>query len=630
MAQNLTLSLRITGDASGLRAEIAGAKRDVDALGTAGSAGGQQAASGLGGAAAAATRLQQGAEAAARQVQGVGGAGAAAGQQASVGLTTAAAATVALRTGAETAGQALAAAARAADVPVGQLNLRLAAATAAGELFGAGLRVAGNLLQATLAGAIAGVASQLVQFAFQQRDAAAAADALAEAQNRLEATMRRATEFFETAAERARRLAGEQRAMIAVGIGSEMARVSRELDREQRALQLLERDRAARIEDSRNLPGFDPSRVLAEPIAQRRAEIQRLTAALAELDADRARALAAPSGAERDAEARASSGRAPAAPRSLADPLEDMQRRAEQLTQSLRTPIETYSDAVEEATRLNALFEASQGRIGISAETMSRALTRARQQYLAAQPPSDQAREAERMRRAFDELGRMGEAAFDRVGSAITQALAQGQLDFRRLNQVGLAVASELTQAFLKLAIINPLRNAVFGGSATTIGDLGGAFGSWLRGPPSTASVDASLATMVGVPFHTGGVAGREAGGVPRALPASLFATAPRFHAGRVAPDEVPAILRRDEGVFTPAQMARLGPAGGSSYTFAPTIHFSGSAGSADDRAALVAGLRAAWQADLRGAVPGIVEAAKGSLRGDVRRMGVDRALAGA
>ena len=48
-------------------------------------------------------------------------------------------------------------------------------------------------------------------------------------------------------------------------------------------------------------------------------------------------------------------------------------------------------------------------------------------------------------------------------------------------------------------------------------------------------------------------------GGTPQP---ALFDGAPRFHSGGVAglrPDEVPAILQRGEGVFTPAQMRALG-----------------------------------------------------------------------
>ncbi|WP_395020201.1 phage tail tape measure protein [Dongia sp.] len=63
--------------------------------------------------------------------------------------------------------------------------------------------------------------------------------------------------------------------------------------------------------------------------------------------------------------------------------------------------------------------------------------------------------------------------------------------------------------------------------------------------------------------FHGGGIAG----GRPtftRRMPASAFAGAPRLHGGGfIGPGEVPAILKRGEGVFTAEQMANLAPAGG-------------------------------------------------------------------
>jgi hypothetical protein len=61
--------------------------------------------------------------------------------------------------------------------------------------------------------------------------------------------------------------------------------------------------------------------------------------------------------------------------------------------------------------------------------------------------------------------------------------------------------------------------------------------------------------------FHQGGVVGRDAGPA-RTVDATLFLTAPRYHTGGLAglaPDELPAILRRVEAVLTPQQMAALG-----------------------------------------------------------------------
>ena len=57
---------------------------------------------------------------------------------------------------------------------------------------------------------------------------------------------------------------------------------------------------------------------------------------------------------------------------------------------------------------------------------------------------------------------------------------------------------------------------------------------------------------------HGGLVAGQGASG--RAVPAAVFASAPRLHTGGyIKSNEVPAILQKGEGVFTPQQMAAMG-----------------------------------------------------------------------
>lgn len=65
--------------------------------------------------------------------------------------------------------------------------------------------------------------------------------------------------------------------------------------------------------------------------------------------------------------------------------------------------------------------------------------------------------------------------------------------------------------------------------------------------------------------FHTGGIAGAPPPDFRPLVPMSVFANAPRFHKGGIAgglnlrQDEIPAILQKNEGVFTPEQMAALG-----------------------------------------------------------------------
>ena len=593
MASDLRLVIRVTGDASNLKAELAGATLAVQGLGQAATTSGTQGATGL-------AVVERQATAVTGRLQETG-------------------------TAVQTMGRAM----DTAGTQVGGLNLRLAAATAVGGLVGDGVRTLGNLLQGALFGGIAGVTMQLAGMAIQMLSARDATVALEQAQEPLHRALERSIGFFETAAERARRLAEQQRNLIALDAILARTGFERELAQERRALALLEADRAERIDANRNLPGFNPDGVLREPLAQRRAAIERLEALIAQAEAERERALTGESGAEREARERAAGQppRAAAAPARAAaarDPgfdqmMEDLQRGAA-LTQQLRTPMEVLTDRTAEYQRLL-------GGARINQETFNRAMAQAREEFERADPAARQAAQA------MGELSRMGEQGFDRVGQSITQALAQGQLDFKRLSQVGMAVASELTQAFLRLAIINPLKNALFDGPRqTTLSDIVGLVGGSYRASTGAfygsgpAAADASAGGFL---FHTGGIVGADRAPF-RAAPAALFADAPRYHAGGIiGPGEVPAILQQGEGVFTPQQMARLAPvgsgAGGAVVNL--TVNVSGSAADGAERDPMARRrlgeeIGAIARAQIAAALPAILAASRADLTGEARRGG--------
>jgi len=73
------------------------------------------------------------------------------------------------------------------------------------------------------------------------------------------------------------------------------------------------------------------------------------------------------------------------------------------------------------------------------------------------------------------------------------------------------------------------------GGSSTIRGGAGGGYG-----------------------FHKGGIVGVDPAPV-RIVNPNVFANAKRLHSGGLASDEVPAILKKNEGVFTEGQMAKMG-----------------------------------------------------------------------
>nr|WP_314074420.1 hypothetical protein [uncultured Roseococcus sp.] len=125
--------------------------------------------------------------------------------------------------------------------------------------------------------------------------------------------------------------------------------------------------------------------------------------------------------------------------------------------------------------------------IGASADARERELAalRARQQAGAA-AGSDAAKEAERLavqlvdtrrttdqlRNSWNDLATFGENAFSKIGDAITQGFAQGQIQAIRFKDIAKAALSEVVQAAMKLAVINPLLNSVFGGTRGTLGGI--------------------------------------------------------------------------------------------------------------------------------------------------------------
>ena len=79
-----------------------------------------------------------------------------------------------------------------------------------------------------------------------------------------------------------------------------------------------------------------------------------------------------------------------------------------------------------------------------------------------------------RQKDAWDTLTGSLEKAFDQVGNSIADAFLKGQGEAIDWGEITKAVINDLRGDLLKLSIINPLKNAVFGTNAGTIFDLGG------------------------------------------------------------------------------------------------------------------------------------------------------------
>jgi trimeric autotransporter adhesin len=78
----------------------------------------------------------------------------------------------------------------------------------------------------------------------------------------------------------------------------------------------------------------------------------------------------------------------------------------------------------------------------------------------------------------ISDLEGLATQAFDQVGSAITNAFASGGKAALNFSSLASTVLSSVASEVLKLAALNPILNSLFGGSRTTLGDVGGLLGS--------------------------------------------------------------------------------------------------------------------------------------------------------
>jgi len=149
------------------------------------------------------------------------------------------------------------------------------------------------------------------------------------------------------------------------------------------------------------------------------------------------------------------------------DQLEEGRRLYEQV----RTPLDAYNDRL---LYLRQMLNAG----AIDQRTFNLAVAEAREAFDTAQ------KSANKLPKEMQFLADTADQAFDRVGSSITQAFVQGEKAAVTMRNVGLGVVSELMQAFIELSLINPLKNAMTGGSnpvlATVLSTGIKTFGAWL------------------------------------------------------------------------------------------------------------------------------------------------------
>ena len=139
---------------------------------------------------------------------------------------------------------------------------------------------------------------------------------------------------------------------------------------------------------------------------------------------------------------------------------------------------------------------------------------------------------------ALDANAQIADATHDAFGGmedALVAFVTTGKLSFRGLVD---SIVADLARIAVRQAITGPLAAA-----------LAGAFGGGGGFSPGYGSFPTS---------HAGGIAGRSRT-IRHGVDPRVFTGAPRLHGGGIAGGEVPAILRRGEGVFTPEQLQALG-----------------------------------------------------------------------
>ena len=134
--------------------------------------------------------------------------------------------------------------------------------------------------------------------------------------------------------------------------------------------------------------------------------------------------------------------------------------------------------------------------------------------------------------------------AFRGMEDALVRFVSTGKAGFNDLAQ---SIIADLARLAIRQQITGPL-----------FGWLSGLFGGGGQALPVSAGLNPGIE-------HAGGIAGAPGGARRSGVPSTAWFGAPRFHAGGFAglrSNEVPVILERGEGVFTPEQMRALGSRG--------------------------------------------------------------------
>lgn len=178
--------------------------------------------------------------------------------------------------------------------------------------------------------------------------------------------------------------------------------------------------------------------------------------------------------------------------------------------------------------------------------------------------------------------------------------LITGTGDLRSVLQ---GIANDMIKMVLKYAMSSFMGNK---GKAATPGAGKGAKGG------KSGNAMGKMGKAVGIPTgHTGGIAGALT--ARSMVNPAIFKNARKFHSGansfggrRLMPGEMPAIVKKDEGIFTPEQMAALGSAASSnnqSVVINSPVTVNANGGTPEQNADLAEQVRKQMEGTMRGVV---------------------------
>lgn len=178
----------------------------------------------------------------------------------------------------------------------------------------------------------------------------------------------------------------------------------------------------------------------------------------------------------------------------------------------------------------------------------------------ASEAEDDLARKFAKQRESMLDLKKTGQDSFGGIKDTIESMGNKAADTFAELLVTGKASFSDLISSWLKdIARLQAKKmlDPITKGASDWLGNL---FGGGSGGAGSMSG-NGSVQGMSDFIFdlHSGGIAGSGEGSGRHLRNLAMFAGAPKYHGGGLAGDEVPAVLKRGEGVFTPGQMKALG-----------------------------------------------------------------------